>query len=102
MMHRVAIYARVSTPEQSPEMQLRDLRELAERRGFEVVREYIDAGISGAASPQILDHNAENRRRTRKEAKCDDPLGVLLDFYFYIISRDANGEALDAPIRRPG
>ena len=39
MKRRVAIYARVSTAtEQSPEMQLIDLRELAERRGFEVVR----------------------------------------------------------------
>ncbi|HEX2714600.1 MAG TPA: recombinase family protein [Candidatus Acidoferrales bacterium] len=46
---RTAIYARVSTTaHQSVEMQLRDLRELADRRGFEVVDEYCDEGVSGA------------------------------------------------------
>ena len=46
---RTAIYARVSTTvHQSVEMQLRDLRELATRRGFEIVAEYCDAGVSGA------------------------------------------------------
>ena len=41
MAKRVAIYARVSTTEgrQDPETQLRDLREYAERRGFELVGE---------------------------------------------------------------
>ena len=46
---RVAIYARVSTTNgQSPEMQLSDLREYASRRGWEVVGEYVDQGVSGA------------------------------------------------------
>ena len=31
---RVAIYTRVSTGEQNPELQLRELRDYAERRGF--------------------------------------------------------------------
>ena len=31
---RVAIYARVSTGGQNPELQLRELRDYAERRGF--------------------------------------------------------------------
>lgn len=39
---RVAIYARVSTGEQSPELQLRELRDYASRRGFVVHREYVD------------------------------------------------------------
>ena len=39
---RVAIYARVSTADQNPEPQLRELREYAERRGFAVHREYVD------------------------------------------------------------
>ena len=39
---RVAIYARVSTGEQNPELQLRELRDYAERRGFIVHREYVD------------------------------------------------------------
>ncbi len=41
---RVAIYARVSTDEtrQDPETQLRQLREYAANREFEIVGEYID------------------------------------------------------------
>ena len=65
MKRRVASYARVSTAtEQSPEMQLRDLRELAERRGFEVVREYVDTGFSGATDsrPALNDLLADARR----------------------------------------
>ena len=46
---RVALYARVSTANtgQSPEMQLRELREHCERRGWTVAGEDVDAGISG-------------------------------------------------------
>ena len=45
---RVALYSRVSTTNgQDPEMQLRELREYCQRRGWTVVREYVDAGISG-------------------------------------------------------
>jgi DNA invertase Pin-like site-specific DNA recombinase len=55
---RAAIYARVSTSKQdegnakkrtqSPEMQLRDFHEYAQRRGWEIAGEYVDEGISGA------------------------------------------------------
>jgi DNA invertase Pin-like site-specific DNA recombinase len=45
---RVALYCRCSTSEQSPEMQLRELREYADRRGWTIAGEYIDSGISGA------------------------------------------------------
>jgi DNA invertase Pin-like site-specific DNA recombinase len=46
---RVALYARVSTMNgQHPEMQLAELREYASRRGWDVVGEYVDEGISGA------------------------------------------------------
>ena len=45
---RVAIYARVSTDGQSVNAQLADLREVADRRGWEIVHEYTDKGISGA------------------------------------------------------
>ena len=41
-MRVVAIYPRVSTGEQSPEPQLRELREYAGRRRFAVHREYGD------------------------------------------------------------
>lgn len=43
---RVAIYARVSTTEQDPEAQLRELRAYARSRGFAVHREYVDR-VSG-------------------------------------------------------
>lgn len=47
-MTQVALYARVSTKDQDPGLQLDALRRHAEQRGFEVVEEYVDAGISGA------------------------------------------------------
>ena len=45
---RAALYARVSTDKQSTENQLRELRQAAERLGWEVVTEFVDKGISGA------------------------------------------------------
>lgn len=45
---RVAIYARVSTADQTCENQLRELREAASRHGWQIVREYVDHGISGS------------------------------------------------------
>lgn len=44
---RTAIYARVSTKDQSCELQLRDLRAYCAARGFETVQEYVDVGQSG-------------------------------------------------------
>ena len=46
-MKRVALYLRVSTLDQHPETQLHDLRAMAAQRNLEVVREYVDHGISG-------------------------------------------------------
>lgn len=46
-MKTAAIYVRVSTADQHVESQLYDLRELAAQRGFEVVKEYRDCGVSG-------------------------------------------------------
>jgi len=47
---KTAIFARISTigNGQSPEMQLRELREYVERRGWVLAGEYVDEGISGA------------------------------------------------------
>jgi len=47
-MKKAAIYARVSTPDQHLENQVLDLRKLAAQRGFELVRQYSDKGISGS------------------------------------------------------
>src|SRR5882724_4595761 len=46
-MKKAALYARVSTPDQHLENQILDLRKLAAQRGFEIVGEYCDRGISG-------------------------------------------------------
>ena len=43
-----AIYVRVSTDQQTVENQIRELRQVAERRVWDVVEIYSDAGISGA------------------------------------------------------
>ena len=45
---RVAIYSRVSTASQNTENQVRELRQVAERHGWQVVAEFSDPGISGA------------------------------------------------------
>src|SRR5271168_1721029 len=45
---RIAIYARVSTKDQSCELQVRDLRAYCTARRFDLVREYADVGQSGA------------------------------------------------------
>ena len=53
---RAAIYARVSTSDQNCELQLAELREFAQRRGWTVHKEYVDSGFSGAkASRPALD-----------------------------------------------
>jgi DNA invertase Pin-like site-specific DNA recombinase len=46
-MKRCALYARVSTRDQSPDLQLDDLRAWAKQRRVEVVGEYVDIGVSG-------------------------------------------------------
>ena len=53
---RAALYARVSTArDQDPQMQLDELRQVAHQRGWHVVGEFVDVGISGAKDrrPQL-------------------------------------------------
>lgn len=45
---RAAIYARVSTDHQTTANQLKELRTVAKRMGWELVQEHVDKGISGA------------------------------------------------------
>ena len=64
---KIAIYARVSTTNhgQDPEVQLGELREYCQRRGWEISHEYADVGISGSKEkrPELdkLLHNAHRR-----------------------------------------
>jgi DNA invertase Pin-like site-specific DNA recombinase len=46
----IAIYARVSTTDQSCEMQLHELRQYVAKQGWQVFAEYVDTGFSGAAA----------------------------------------------------
>jgi DNA invertase Pin-like site-specific DNA recombinase len=45
---KIALYARVSTEGQDPEVQLMALRAHAAQRGWQVVEEFVDRGVSGA------------------------------------------------------
>lgn len=55
-MKRCAVYARVSTNEQSPDLQLDALRALCAQRGWNLQHEHIDQGVSGTkASRPALD-----------------------------------------------
>src|SRR3989441_9947779 len=68
---RAAIYARVSTANsgQDPTMQTRELVEFCERRGWKVVDEYVDVGISGAKEKRPeLDRMMVDAHRRRFDA----------------------------------
>jgi DNA invertase Pin-like site-specific DNA recombinase len=73
-VNRVALYARVSTVNngQDPEMQLRELREYCQRRGWEISAEYVDVGISGAKEkrPQLDRLMADVHRRRFDVVAC--------------------------------
>jgi DNA invertase Pin-like site-specific DNA recombinase len=66
MTRRAALYARTSTSDQTCENQLRDLRAVAQQRGWHVIQEFIDAGVSGAKhSRPALDHLVDDVRHGR-------------------------------------
>src|SRR3974390_2701240 len=111
MGKRAAIYVRVSTDKQTVENQVRELRQIAERRGWEVVEQYNDAGISGAKGrdnrpglDQML-KDASKRRFDVVMAWAIDRLGrSLIDLLGTIQLLEASGvdlylvpQALDTP-----
>jgi DNA invertase Pin-like site-specific DNA recombinase len=68
---RAALYARVSTMGhgQDPEMQLCELREYCQRRGWELAGEFVDVGISGAKEKRVaLDRLIAGAHRRRFDA----------------------------------
>src|SRR5215472_1470983 len=68
MTTRVAIYARVSTPDgkgQSPEMQLRELHEHCERRGWTIAGVYVDRMTGAKDRRPALDRLMADAHRRR-------------------------------------
>src|SRR5271170_5868434 len=65
----IAIYARVSTSDQSCEMQLHELRQYVAKRDWQVFAEYVDTGFSGASSSRPrLDQLLRDARLRKFEA----------------------------------
>lgn len=62
---RAAIYARVSTGEQTPENQLLRLREVAERAGWTVAREYVETASGATSRRPGLDAMVSDAKRRR-------------------------------------
>ena len=62
---RVALYSRVSTTEQNCAMQVDELRAYCLRRGWDVVEEFTDNGISGSkeSRPALNRLLADAKRR---------------------------------------
>src|SRR6266849_3854862 len=61
-----AIYTRVSTADQHPEMQRNELLKYVKRRGWRVCKEYCDKGVSGIKEHRpALDALLDDSRRSR-------------------------------------
>ena len=60
---RIVIYARVSTLDQNPDMQLRELRAYAKRAGFVVAAELVDRISSKKETRKWVNVEAVNLRK---------------------------------------
>lgn len=68
-MKRAGLYMRVSTVDQNPETQGLELRQFAKQRGYEIVQEYVDHGISGTKVRRpALDQMLRDAHRHRFDA----------------------------------
>ncbi len=72
---RVAVYARVSTKDQSVDMQMNDLERYTRERGFSVFKIYQDSGISGTKESRPALDELMNDARKKK-------FGVVLVWRF--------------------
>jgi len=72
---RVALYARVSTTDQSTDSQLLDLRRFTQERNWHVFREYCDNGISGTKDSRPALNELMNDAKKRR-------FGVVLVWRF--------------------
>jgi len=67
-MKGAAIYLRVSTQDQTTSNQEHELRQAAQRAGWQVVKVYKDHGISGAKG---------RKQRTARKVACAEKLAAL-------------------------
>jgi len=63
---RVALYARVSTADQSTDSQLLDLRRYVRERGWNSFKEYVDEGISGTKDSRPALNELMNDAKKRR------------------------------------
>ncbi len=63
---RVALYARVSTTDQSTDSQLLDLRRYVSERGWNIFKEYVDEGISGTKDSRPALNELMNDAKKRR------------------------------------
>ncbi len=63
---RVALYARVSTTDQSTDSQLLDLRRYVSERGWNSFKEYVDEGISGTKDSRPALNELMNDAKKRR------------------------------------
>jgi DNA invertase Pin-like site-specific DNA recombinase len=95
---RAALYVRVSTDHQTVANQIESLRAVAERRGWQIVETYNDAGVSGAKGRDkhpgldAMLKNASRRRFDVVMAWAIDRLGrSLIDLLGTISHLEAAG-----------
>ena len=79
-MPKIALYARVSTNEQSTEMQLNDLRRYAQQRELDIYKEYVD---------EVESHGEAEGMRSHGEAE-----GVRLCASACVLHRERKKSAL--------
>jgi len=66
---KAAIYGRVSTTAQDTNLQMREVRQFVQRRGWQIAEEYIDKGISGSKEKRpALDKLMSDAKRRRFDA----------------------------------
>ena len=90
-MRRAVIYLRVSTLDQTTANQERELREIADRMGCEIVKVYRDHGISGGKGRD---------RRPAFDKLCRDAVRREFDMVM-AWSADRLGRSLQRTVSRP-
>jgi len=94
-MPRVALYARVSTIDQRPEIQVESLRSYAQARALEISLEYVDQGVSGAKDRRpALDRLLADARRRRFDVVACVKLDRLARTVHHLTSLAREFEAL--------